>query len=98
MPVAMEPRPSRAMTLTTARRDLLSSLLSATADALRQTGYGQLRDLDLSSDGDVIVLSGRVPTYFLKQLAQVAAMGVPGVQCVINEMQVVGEETRRGDG
>ncbi len=66
-----------------------SALLSAVSHALRQTGYGQLRRLELQCDGDSITIIGQVPTYFLKQFAQGTVMSVPGVGCVSNELRVV---------
>lgn len=67
------------------------ALIAAISDALRQTGYGQLRRIELHCDGDSFTIAGRVPTYFLKQFAQTTVMGVPGVRCVNNEIQVVSQ-------
>ena len=66
------------------------SLIAAISDALRQSGYGQLRTLELQCDGDSVTLVGRVPTYFLKQLAQTTAMSVSGVGGVNNQIRVAG--------
>ena len=66
------------------------SLIAAISEALRQTGYGQLRTLELQCDGASVTIVGRVPTYFLKQLAQTTAMGVSGVGGVNNQIRVVG--------
>ena len=65
------------------------ALIAAISDALMQTGYGQLRRIELHCDGDSFTIAGRVPSYFLKQFAQTTVMGVPGVRCVNNEIQVV---------
>ena len=92
MPVATMPRRQRLNTVTHTRRASEHAALAAISEALRQTGYGQLRMLDLRRDGDSVVLAGRVPTYFLKQLAQSVAMGVPGVGRVDNEIRVVSNE------
>jgi osmotically-inducible protein OsmY len=67
----------------------VSALLSAVSNALKQSGYGQLRRLELQCDGDSISLAGQVPTYFLKQFAQSTVMSVPGVNGVTNEIRVV---------
>ena len=74
---------------TTPRVPSARALIAAIAEALRQTGYGQLRRLELHCDGDCITIAGRVPTYFLKQFAQSTVIGVSGVRCVTNEVQVV---------
>ena len=66
-----------------------SALIATISEALRQTGYGQLRWIELHCDGDSFTIAGRVPTDFLKQFAQTTVMGVPGVRCVNNEIQVV---------
>ena len=94
MPIATMSRLPRFNALTHTRPVSEHALVSAVADALRLTGYGQLRCLDLRCHGDSVILAGRVPTYFLKQIAQNAALGVPGVDCVDNEIEVVSEECR----
>jgi hypothetical protein len=68
-----------------------SALLAAIFEALRQTGYGQLRHLELQCDGDSITIAGRVPSYFLKQFAQAAILRVSGVGGVKNEIQVASQ-------
>lgn len=65
------------------------ALIAAISEALRQTGYGQLRHLELQCDGDLVTIAGRVPTYFLKQFAQTTVMGVSGVGLVNNEIRVI---------
>jgi osmotically-inducible protein OsmY len=39
--------------------------------------------------GDVVYLHGRLPSYFLKQLAQEITAGVDGVRRVINRIDVL---------
>jgi len=65
------------------------SLLDEAFDALRRTGYGQLRTIDLQYDDGTITLSGQVPRYFLKQAAQTAVRSVAGVLRINNELCVV---------
>jgi osmotically-inducible protein OsmY len=57
--------------------------------ALRATGYASLRAVEVSASGGVVILQGRVPTYYLKQLAQATVMEVPGVQELRNDVEVV---------
>jgi osmotically-inducible protein OsmY len=57
--------------------------------ALRATGYRPLHAVEVSVPGRVVVLRGRLPSYYLKQLAQAAALGVPGVRELRNDVEVV---------
>jgi len=56
--------------------------------ALSATGYSTLRHIGVDHDNGHVVLRGRVPTYFLKQLAQSIAASFPGVQVVDNNIEV----------
>jgi len=52
------------------------------------TGHRILREVVVSVRNRLVILSGRVPSYYLKQLAQSAAMSAPGVRGVRNELTV----------
>jgi hypothetical protein len=54
--------------------------LNVSKRALRATGYLSLRAVKASVSGRVVILQGRVPTYYMKQLAQAAAMDVADVR------------------
>jgi osmotically-inducible protein OsmY len=56
--------------------------------ALHATGQGALRGVDVTAHARNVVLSGRVPTYYLKQIAQATALAVPGVHQVRNDLEV----------
>jgi len=56
--------------------------------ALRSTGYAALRMVRVFADGQLVTLQGRVPSYYLKQVAQTAAMDVAGVRELHNELEV----------
>jgi hypothetical protein len=56
--------------------------------ALRATGYLSLRGIAVSIDGQRAILTGRVPSYYLKQIAQTAALAVPGVLGLRNDVEV----------
>jgi len=43
--------------------------------------------------GETIVLMGRVPSYYLKQLLQEAVMAIPGVVNVDNQVRVFWTDT-----
>jgi osmotically-inducible protein OsmY len=56
--------------------------------ALRATGYGPLRDIEVTVHERLVILAGHVPSYHLTQLAQATAQAVPGVHQVCNELEV----------
>jgi len=57
--------------------------------ALRATGYGALRGVEVSVNARVVMLLGRVPSYYLKQIAQATALAVPGAHQVHNGLDVI---------
>lgn len=57
--------------------------------ALRATGYTSLRNVRIGVATGSVILRGRVSTYYLKQVAQVVALGIPGVKKVQNELDVI---------
>lgn len=58
--------------------------------ALRHSGYAQLPELEIRIDGQNVFLRGRLPSYYLKQQAHHAVLKVPGVQRIIDEIDIVG--------
>jgi osmotically-inducible protein OsmY len=56
--------------------------------ALRATGYGPLRSVDVTAHARLIILEGRIPSYYLKQIAQSIALTVQGVEHVKNDLEV----------
>lgn len=58
------------------------------AGALAATGRGPLRSVSVSVADGVITLRGRVPSYYLKQLAQTAALRLCGERGLYNEVDV----------
>ena len=64
------------------------SLQNRIEGALEQSGYDQLRNLRVAVDAGEVVLRGRLPSYYLTQLALTKAMRVEGVARVRNEIQV----------
>ncbi|HKI38550.1 MAG TPA: BON domain-containing protein [Gemmataceae bacterium] len=57
--------------------------------ALRATGYGALRAVRVSVNARVVLLGGRVSSYYLKQLAQATALVVPGAHQIRSGLDVV---------
>lgn len=66
-----------------------ADILSAASAALHHTGYAQLRAVKLYCHSGRIILQGRIPTYFLKQLAQEVLRHVPNVREIDNDLHVV---------
>jgi osmotically-inducible protein OsmY len=56
--------------------------------ALRATGYGPLRGIEVTVHARLVILGGRVPSYYLKQVAQTTALAVPGAHQVRNDLDV----------
>jgi osmotically-inducible protein OsmY len=63
--------------------------MQAARDRLRASPYTIVRSISCACDHGVLVLRGQVPSYYYKQLAQAAVVGVDGVSEVINEITVV---------
>ena len=57
--------------------------------ALHATGYSALRDIKVFVNARIVHLVGRVPSYYLKQLAQVTALAVPGTHQIHNDVDVI---------
>ena len=63
-------------------------LFSQIEKALLITGFaGTLREIQIEVHAGSVVLSGRLPSYYLKQIAQVSAMRIDGVLQVSNEIR-----------
>jgi hypothetical protein len=50
---------------------------------------GRLHGLQIEQQGQTLCLSGRLPTFYLKQLVQETLRHVPGVERVFNGISVV---------
>lgn len=64
-------------------------LEGAVRDALDSSGDSWLRGIDVFATTELVTLKGRVPSFYFKQLALAAALRVPGVIRVHNELEVV---------
>lgn len=63
-------------------------LLNDTIELLRSTGCRSLSNLDCEVGGDVVVISGEVRSYYLKQVAQTFILQAPKVKEVRNLVEV----------
>ena len=64
-------------------------ILQMAAGLLRRSPYLPLRGIRCELTDGILTLRGRVPTCFLKQLAQTLAMTVPGIEHVANRIDVL---------
>jgi osmotically-inducible protein OsmY len=56
---------------------------------LRNSPYAALRTVSCEFHEGVLVLRGRLPTYYLKQIAQASVVDLDGVAGVANQIEVV---------
>ncbi len=56
---------------------------------LQESPYYSLRQLECRFDDGVLTVCGRVPSFYLKQLAQTALRDVNGVTRIDNRIEVV---------
>jgi hypothetical protein len=71
-------------------------LVDRVGRALRISGYSPLHSIEVSVRDHVIVLRGKVPSYHMKQLAQVVTIDVPGVRQLRNDIVVAIPEASDG--
>ena len=73
-----------------ARRDVPTlSVECAAQQRLRDSSYPGLRSISCAYECGMLVLSGRVRSYYLKQLAQSLVAGLQQVSRVSNRVEVV---------
>ncbi len=63
-------------------------LRDAILNGLRQSGYRALARVQCEVVGGTVALSGVVPSFFLKQIAQTIIMRMSGVQRLTNHLDV----------
>lgn len=71
-------------------QDKPEELQTRVSHVLRETPYSALDGVSCEILEGTVVLRGRVPSYFLKQVAQTAAASVADVREVINRIEVSG--------
>ena len=69
--------------------------IAATAEArFRSSSYRALRGITCNAEQGVLVLEGRLSSFFQKQLAQEIVANIEGVMQVVNQIEVVGSGQR----
>ncbi len=71
--------------------ELVSSTETLALDALRHSGRTSLSTISCKCFDDTVFLSGEVPTYHMKQLAQEVMRQVDGVRRIVNRLDVTRE-------
>ena len=57
-------------------------------EELAASPYAPLRRVSCVLEGDTLILSGRVPSFYLKQLAQKSAIDHKAVEKIVNRIEV----------
>jgi BON domain len=65
------------------------SLAERIERALRATGCPALHTIDVSVQWSVVVLQGRVSSFYMKRMAQAIVLAVPGIWEFCNELEVI---------
>ncbi len=64
------------------------SIEPVAVSALRQSPISALHSLEVTEAGDTIILSGKVGSYYFKQLAQETVISVAGAREIVNNIRV----------
>jgi hypothetical protein len=73
-------------------------LAERVVNALRATGYGALCTVRVSASAGVVMLGGRVSSYYLKQVVQATVLTVPRAHAICNGLDVVQRKSDRQKG
>jgi osmotically-inducible protein OsmY len=66
-----------------------SELAAGIEHALRSTGYGYLREVQVILENGCVLLRGKVPSYYLKQLAQETILAKFALMKLCNDLEVI---------
>lgn len=61
---------------------------SSVKSELHSSGYRSLREIDCHVHEDMVILSGIVPSFYMKQIAQTVVMKIDGVNGIENRLRV----------
>jgi osmotically-inducible protein OsmY len=73
-----------------------AAILERAESELRRNAYVALKNIGCEYHEGVLTLSGCLPTYYLKQLAQEAVARIDGVGRIDNRIEVVAPSHRSG--
>ena len=74
----------------TSESQLATSAAARAWQRLSRSPYQELREVHCSSRDGVLVLQGKVSSFYLKQLAQEIARQIEGVEIIANWLEVQG--------
>ncbi len=63
--------------------------------SLRRSGHAELRSVEVDVDGDQVLMQGRVPTFYLKQLSQELVRTVAPQHKINNKLVVESHPAKR---
>lgn len=86
---ARQPRPWQPSEIASMGPTADEPLIAAVKGALLESGYLFLRRLNVFVDDGMVVLRGKVATFYLKQVAQETVLATDGVSGIRNELDVV---------
>jgi hypothetical protein len=95
--IATRPAFSLALPPSTRSSGRSSDLVRSIESRLRRSGYLALGDVACELNDGVAILHGRVPSYYLKQVAQEIAGDAAGIRGVINQIEVAPSRHREGN-
>lgn len=72
---------------------MLRSIETAAKARLEASPYPSIRQIVCQYDEGVLVLRGRLPSFFHKQLAQSAVAEVEGIKQIVNHIEVLHRTT-----
>ena len=67
----------------------VTTVLTQASHALKRSSHPALRNLNVEETQESLVISGKVSSYYLKQLAQETIMPVRGGLQLVNKVNVV---------
>lgn len=65
------------------------NVVSQATHALKRSSHPALRRLSVEGNEEILILSGQVSSFYLKQLAQETIMPVRGELALVNRIKVV---------
>jgi osmotically-inducible protein OsmY len=66
------------------------SVVDAAECRLRRSGYPSLCSVSCQHHQGVLILTGRLTTHYLKQMAQTVVVGLEEVEEIVNRIEVLG--------
>lgn len=67
---------------------IVTDIKSTVKDAFKQSPIHGLRDLDIEQDGESILISGKVGSFYQKQLAQEVVRHISPLVQIVNSVEV----------